>query len=63
MSDISTSKIVETNILEDDSAFLEQQREDRQSCSMRSVNTLHTSTIAKEDDEMKKGQMRKRKQV
>ena len=60
--DIASGKIAEFNVPEEDLAFLELQREDRQSCSMGSADKLHASAVAKKADEMKKGQMRKRKQ-
>src|SRR6218665_834321 len=57
--DIASSKIAEANVPEEDLAFLELQRKDRQSCSMGGVDKLHASAVAKKADEMKKVQMRK----
>ena len=59
--DIASDKIAETNVPEEDLAFLEMQREDRQSCSMGSVDKVHASAVAKKADEIKKRKMRKKK--
>lgn len=52
--DIVSCKITEANVLEEDLAFMELQREDRQSCSMGSVDKVHASAVAKKAEEMEK---------
>lgn len=60
--DIASGKIAETNVSEEDLAFLTLKMEDRQSCSMGSVNKLYASAVARKDDEKMKRKMRKKKQ-
>lgn len=62
--DIASGNITQMGaVLEEDLAFLELQREDRQSSSMSSVDKVLAAAVGKKAEKEKKAEMRRRKQA